>query len=207
MCYVQCTTPTFPISSLCVPSPPPPLSSSSSLSCSSPPSSSSPLLPPPHLTVYDIVGLTSDRNCVVLNNVHIDIMDYIQPAMCTDAEFRKMWAEFEWENKVTERVHWLRPECMYRVCSNDPPLFHPSLLSPLLSSPLPSLPPSSPLPPFLFFLLLPSSFLPPSSSQITVNTNIPDLNEYLEHLLKSTNMRCLTPKQVLVALCVLLRYM
>ena len=50
--------------------------------------------------VYDIIGSTSDRNVVVLNNIHIDIMDYIQPASCTDAEFRKMWAEFEWENKV-----------------------------------------------------------------------------------------------------------
>ena len=28
-------------------------------------------------------------------------MDYIQPATCTDAEFRQMWAEFEWENKVS----------------------------------------------------------------------------------------------------------
>ena len=27
-------------------------------------------------------------------------MDYIQPASCTDTEFRKMWMEFEWENKV-----------------------------------------------------------------------------------------------------------
>lgn len=61
----------------------------------------SPSRPPSHLsTVYDITGSTSDRNCVVMNNIHIDIMDYIQPASCTDAEFRKMWAEFEWENKV-----------------------------------------------------------------------------------------------------------
>ena len=50
--------------------------------------------------MYDIIGSTSDRNVVVLNNIHIDIMDYIQPASCSDAEFRKMWAEFEWENKV-----------------------------------------------------------------------------------------------------------
>jgi coatomer subunit beta len=27
-------------------------------------------------------------------------MDYIQPATCSDANFRSMWAEFEWENKV-----------------------------------------------------------------------------------------------------------
>lgn len=27
-------------------------------------------------------------------------MDYIVPGNCTDAEFRKMWSEFEWENKV-----------------------------------------------------------------------------------------------------------
>ena len=29
-----------------------------------------------------------------------DIMDYICPATCSDAAFRSMWAEFEWENKV-----------------------------------------------------------------------------------------------------------
>jgi len=27
-------------------------------------------------------------------------MDYIVPATCNDTEFRQMWAEFEWENKV-----------------------------------------------------------------------------------------------------------
>ena len=41
-----------------------------------------------------------DKNCVILNDIHIDIMDYISPASCTDAAFRTMWAEFEWENKV-----------------------------------------------------------------------------------------------------------
>lgn len=52
------------------------------------------------VAVYDVSGAASDRNCVVLSDIHIDIMDYIQPASCTDAEFRQMWAEFEWENKV-----------------------------------------------------------------------------------------------------------
>lgn len=52
------------------------------------------------LTVYDVSGGAGDRNCVVLNDIHIDIMDYIVPATCTDSEFRQMWAEFEWENKV-----------------------------------------------------------------------------------------------------------
>nr|XP_054775033.1 coatomer subunit beta-like isoform X2 [Lytechinus pictus] len=51
--------------------------------------------------VYDVSGAQSDRSVVVLNDIHIDIMDYIVPASCTDAEFRTMWAEFEWENKVT----------------------------------------------------------------------------------------------------------
>ncbi|XP_071483507.1 coatomer subunit beta-like [Diadema antillarum] len=51
--------------------------------------------------VYDVSGSQSDRSVVVLNDIHIDIMDYIVPASCTDAEFRTMWAEFEWENKVT----------------------------------------------------------------------------------------------------------
>lgn len=43
---------------------------------------------------------------MVLNDIHIDIMDYIIPATCTDTEFRAMWAEFEWENKVCVCVCW-----------------------------------------------------------------------------------------------------
>lgn len=85
--------------------------------------------------VYDISGSGSDRNCVVLNDIHIDIMDYIVPAQCTDAEFLQMWVVFEWENKVV------------------------------------------------------------------VNTNIRDLNEYLEHIVKSTNMKCLTPEKALSGEC------
>lgn len=53
-----------------------------------------------YFSVYDVSGAGSDRNSVVLNDIHIDIMDYIVPASCTDTEFRQMWAEFEWENKV-----------------------------------------------------------------------------------------------------------
>jgi coatomer subunit beta len=41
-----------------------------------------------------------ERSVVVLNDIHIDIMDYISPATCADVTFRNMWAEFEWENKV-----------------------------------------------------------------------------------------------------------
>merc|ERR1711872_291786 len=52
--------------------------------------------------VYDVAGSTSDRNVVVLNDIHIDIMDYIVPATCTETEFRSMWAEFEWENKLSD---------------------------------------------------------------------------------------------------------
>ncbi|KAF7390975.1 hypothetical protein HZH66_009455 [Vespula vulgaris] len=85
--------------------------------------------------VYDVSGAGSDRSVVVLNDIHIDIMDYIVPATCTDAEFRQMWAEFEWENKVS------------------------------------------------------------------VNTSFSDLREYLAHLLKSTNMRCLTPEKALSGQC------
>ncbi|DBA01692.1 TPA: hypothetical protein N0F65_010343 [Lagenidium giganteum] len=42
----------------------------------------------------------AEKTYVNMNDIHLDIMDYIQPATCTDAEFRSMWAEFEWENKV-----------------------------------------------------------------------------------------------------------
>ncbi|EDW75128.1 uncharacterized protein Dwil_GK19864 [Drosophila willistoni] len=82
--------------------------------------------------VYDTALNT---NVVVLNTIHIDIMDYIIPASCTDTEFRQMWQDFEWENKVT------------------------------------------------------------------VNTTFTDLHEYLRHLLKSTNMKCLTPEKALSGQC------
>lgn len=49
--------------------------------------------PAPHL-------LPACCSVVVLNDIHIDIMDYIVPASCADVQFRSMWAEFEWENKV-----------------------------------------------------------------------------------------------------------
>ena len=59
--------------------------------------------------MYDVSGAASDRNVVVLNDIHIDIMDYIVPASCNDTEFRQMWAEFEWENKVSceKLVFWI----------------------------------------------------------------------------------------------------
>lgn len=57
--------------------------------------------------VYDVSGAASDRNVVVLNDIHIDIMDYIVPASCNDTEFRQMWAEFEWENKVSVNTNMM----------------------------------------------------------------------------------------------------
>ncbi|KAI5251899.1 Coatomer, beta subunit [Aureobasidium subglaciale] len=49
--------------------------------------------------VYEGASST-DQSVVILNDVHVDIMDYIQPAHCTETQFRTMWTEFEWENKV-----------------------------------------------------------------------------------------------------------
>lgn len=49
--------------------------------------------------VYDGASAT-ENNVVILNDVHVDIMDYIQPAQCSETQFRTMWTEFEWENKV-----------------------------------------------------------------------------------------------------------
>ncbi|KAK9813120.1 hypothetical protein WJX72_009365 [[Myrmecia] bisecta] len=84
--------------------------------------------------VYEASGY-ADRSVVVLNDIHIDIMDYISPASCPDVQFRSMWAEFEWENKVA------------------------------------------------------------------VNTVITDVNQFLEHIVASTNMRCLTPPSALQGEC------
>uniref|UniRef100_A0A0C9QQH4 Coatomer subunit beta n=1 Tax=Wollemia nobilis TaxID=56998 RepID=A0A0C9QQH4_9CONI len=84
--------------------------------------------------VYETTSVV-DRNVVVLNDIHIDIMDYISPATCPDAGFRNMWAEFEWENKVA------------------------------------------------------------------VNTVIQDEKEFLNHIVQSTNMKCLTPPSALDGDC------
>jgi coatomer subunit beta len=43
---------------------------------------------------------TQEQKLIHLNDIHMDIMDYIRPAQCSDELFRSMWAEFEWENKV-----------------------------------------------------------------------------------------------------------
>jgi len=70
---------------------------------------------------------TREKFYINLNDIHMDIMDYIRPAACTDEVFRSMWAEFEWENKVA------------------------------------------------------------------ITTSITNLSDFLTHIVKSTNMQCLTP--------------
>uniref|UniRef100_A0A6U2DA96 Coatomer subunit beta n=1 Tax=Hemiselmis andersenii TaxID=464988 RepID=A0A6U2DA96_HEMAN len=75
---------------------------------------------------------TEGSNMVILNDIHIDIMDYITPATCTLLQFRCMWAEFEWENKVavntsiTDPVAYLRHivsctnmECLTHIDDED----------------------------------------------------------------------------------------
>lgn len=62
--------------------------------------------------MYDIGGAIGDRNVVVLDDIRIDIMDYIMPATCNDSEFRQMWTEFEWENKVKFKL------IIYYICLN-----------------------------------------------------------------------------------------
>ena len=42
-----------------------------------------------------------DARYVILNDVHVDIMDYIKPATADDEHFRTMWNAFEWENKIS----------------------------------------------------------------------------------------------------------
>lgn len=42
-----------------------------------------------------------DAHYVILNDIHVDIMDYIKPAKTDDENFRTMWNAFEWENKIS----------------------------------------------------------------------------------------------------------
>lgn len=49
----------------------------------------------------DIAYDCKKKNSVVLlNDIRLNIMDYIRPETCSDESFRLMWVKFEWENKV-----------------------------------------------------------------------------------------------------------
>ena len=70
--------------------------------------------------VYESAG-RSDQTVVVLSDIHIDIMDYIVPAYCPDLQFRSMWAEFEWENKVAINTSFADPKAFLQhiiSCTN-----------------------------------------------------------------------------------------
>jgi coatomer subunit beta len=41
---------------------------------------------------------------VSLNSINVNVMDYIKPARCNETEFRALWTEFEWENKVNIHI-------------------------------------------------------------------------------------------------------
>lgn len=80
--------------------------------------------------VYESTG-RSERNVVVLSDIHIDIMDYIVPASCPDVQFRSMWAEFEWENKVAVNTSIPDPHAFLDhivACTNMRCLTPPSAL-------------------------------------------------------------------------------
>lgn len=49
--------------------------------------------------VYDNAS-NAQKTYVTINDIQLDIMDYIRPAECKHEDFRDMWEEFEWENKV-----------------------------------------------------------------------------------------------------------
>jgi len=51
---------------------------------------------------------TAEKTYINLNDIHLDIMDYIAPGTCTDDNFRRMWEEFEWENKVAINTAFVR---------------------------------------------------------------------------------------------------
>jgi len=42
----------------------------------------------------------ADKECTALNELHVDILDYIERAWICELAFRTMWSEFEWENKI-----------------------------------------------------------------------------------------------------------
>lgn len=41
-----------------------------------------------------------DTDSVTLEDIQLNILDYIKPAKCSEDAFRDMWMVFEWENKI-----------------------------------------------------------------------------------------------------------
>merc|ERR1712232_350084 len=41
-----------------------------------------------------------EKECTVMNEIHVDILDYIERATIGELAFHSMWSEFEWENKI-----------------------------------------------------------------------------------------------------------
>jgi coatomer subunit beta len=41
-----------------------------------------------------------EKECTVMNELHVDILDYIECATIGELAFHNMWSEFEWENKI-----------------------------------------------------------------------------------------------------------
>ncbi|CCW64477.1 unnamed protein product [Phytomonas sp. EM1] len=52
------------------------------------------------------------NGCIILNDIHVNIMNYVKPAYCQLSEFRSKWGVFDWENKV-EIVTSKRQICDY----------------------------------------------------------------------------------------------
>ncbi|KAG5502686.1 hypothetical protein JIQ42_05755 [Leishmania sp. Namibia] len=43
----------------------------------------------------------NNQHCsFILNDIHVDIMNYIHPSPCLSTEFREKWGIFDWENKI-----------------------------------------------------------------------------------------------------------
>eukprot|EP01128_Nolandella_sp_AFSM9_P004837 TRINITY_DN2257_c0_g1_i1.p1 TRINITY_DN2257_c0_g1~~TRINITY_DN2257_c0_g1_i1.p1 ORF type:complete len:318 (-),score=66.98 TRINITY_DN2257_c0_g1_i1:58-1011(-) len=51
--------------------------------------------------VYETSAAGGRENVVVLNEIKVDIIEYIEPAYTDETKFRQMWQAFEWENKLT----------------------------------------------------------------------------------------------------------
>ncbi|KAB1213487.1 Coatomer subunit beta-1 [Morella rubra] len=121
-----------------------------------------------------------ERTVVVLNDIHIDIMDYISPAVCGDATFRTMWAEFEWENKVAvNTVIQDEKEFLHHIVKSTN---MKCLTAPEFES--------------VMYKINKSQ-----TPHVAVNTVIQDEKEFLHHIVKSTNMKCLTAPSALDGAC------
>jgi len=61
----------------------------------------------------------ASKHFITLSDIHLDVMTHIRPATCSQEEFRRMWSEFEWENRLVVNTHLSSPSLFLSLIASS----------------------------------------------------------------------------------------